>query len=184
MLLSGMTIVAIAVLLLVNWNAEIAASNVEFANVAETIPVVAQNEAVRVKLLGDTQAVVGNLATQAVEVTNSTTEEPITNVRVRVESVALENDTPIFAYRGNPDNTGKLTWQEQFFDGAPHRVTATVTPLEDSSQQFTPLQVSQEIEVEGIAPPLFVRFISLLYFTLIFVVGLIVGFWGKRRNAA
>lgn len=182
MLLSSMTIVAIVVLLLVNWSAEIAASNVEFAAFPQTTPVVDRDGVVRLELSGDTQAVVGNLATQAVEVTNSTTGEPITDVRIRVESVALENNTPIFAYQGTPDNTGKLTWQEQFFDGAPHRVTVTVTPLDNSSQQFTQLQVSQEIEVEGIAPPLFVRFISLLYFTLIFVVGLIAGFWGKRRN--
>ena len=108
----------------------------------------------------------------------------MTNVRVGVESVALESNALMFAYQGTLDNTGKLIWQKQFFDGAPHSVTATVTPVENSSREFTPLQVSQEIEVEGIAPPLLVRLISLLYFTLIFVVGLSTGFWVKRRKTA
>ncbi|MGK7894996.1 MAG: hypothetical protein AB4372_15595 [Xenococcus sp. (in: cyanobacteria)] len=73
---------------------------------------------------------------------------------------------------------------EKIFDGAPHSVTATVSPVENSSEQFEPLQVSQEIEVEGIAPPLVVRFISLFYFTLIFLVGLTAGFWGRKSKAA
>jgi len=183
MLLSTMTIIAIAVLLLVNWNAEVAASHVhtEVGAVPDSPPAIAQNEAIQVELLGDIQAVVGNLATKAVKITNPN-GEPMTDVRVNVESVALESDALMFAYQGTPDATGKLTWQEQFFDGAPHSVTATVTPIENASREFEPLQVSQEIEVEGIAPPLLVRFISLLYFTLIFVVGLSAGFWVRRRK--
>ena len=181
MLLSAMTIVAITVLLLVNWSTEVAASNVEVSAFPTSAPAVAQNEAVQVELLGDTEAVVGNLATKALKIINPN-REPMTDVRVEVESVALESDALMFAYQGTPDNTGQLTWQEQFFDGAPHRVTATVTPIENAAEQFIPLQGSQEIDVTGIAPPLLVRFISLSYFTLIFVVGLIVGFWGYRSN--
>lgn len=183
MLLSGMTVVAIAVLLLVNSRAEVAASNLEISAVADSVAAVAQNEAIQVELLGDTQAVVGRSATKAVKITNPN-GEPTTDVRVDVKSVALESDALMFAYQGTPDATGKLIWQEQFFDGAPHRVTATVTPVATASEPFEPLQVSQDIEVEGIAPPLLVRFISLLYFTLIFVVGLIAGFWGRRHKTA
>lgn len=183
MLLSGMTVVAIAVLLLVNWNAEVTASDVEVSAVPTSDAAVAKNQAIEIELLGDTQAVVGNLATKAVRVTNHN-GKPLTDVRVGVESVALESDALIFAYQGTSDNIGKLIWQEQFFDGAPHRVTATVTPVENAPEQFEPLEVSQEIQVEGIAPPLFVRFISLFYFTLIFVVGLMAGLWGQKRKTA
>lgn len=183
MLLSSMTIVAIAVLLLVNVRAEVAASHSQVEKSAvSTSPHIAKNQAMQLELLGDTQAVVGNLATQAVKITNPNTGEPLIDTQVRVESVALESDALMFAYRGIADATGKLTWQEQFFDGAPHSVTATVIPSEKAIEQSTPLQVSQEIEVEAIAPPLSVRFISLLYFTLIFVVGLGLGFWIKRRK--
>jgi hypothetical protein len=185
MLLSGITVVAIAILLLVNAHAEVGAfhSHTEAVAVPTSSPAIVKNQVMQLELLGDTQAVVGNLATQAVKITNPNTGEPVTDTQVRVESVASESDTLMFAYQGTPDATGKLTWQEQFFDGAPHRVTATVIPLANASEQLTPLQVSQSIEVEAIAPPLFIRLISLLYFTLIFAVGLICGFWGKRRNA-
>ncbi|MEM8677615.1 MAG: hypothetical protein AAGF83_27705 [Cyanobacteria bacterium P01_G01_bin.67] len=101
---------------------------------------------------------------------------------VRIESVALESDALMFADQGTLDNAGQLIWQEQFFDGSPHRVTATVIPVENSSGEFRSLQVSQSIEVEGIAPPLLIRFISLFYFTIIFVVGLSLGFWRKKRQ--
>ncbi len=103
-------------------------------------------------------------------------------MQVSIQSVALESDALMFAYQGTPDPTGKLTWQEQFFDGAPHKVTAKVASFSSSSQKFAPLEVSQEIEVEGIAPPLLVRFISLFYFTSIFVVGLAVGFWFNKSK--
>ena len=183
MLLSGMTVVAIVVLLFVNLSAELASSNGEGGEVMSSTPAIAKNQEMQVELSGDIQAFVGKLATQTVQITNTTTGEPITDVQVTVQSVALESDALMFAYKGTPDTTGKLTWEEQFFDGAPHRVTAMVAPLENSSQQFTPLQVSHEIEVEGIAPPLLVRFISLSYFTFIFVVGLIAGFWVRRGKA-
>jgi hypothetical protein len=183
MLLSGITIVAIAVLFLVNWSAEIAAHHSEGDAVTFSTPsATIENEAVQVELLGDTQTVVGNLATKTVQVTNPTTGKPRADVQVSVQSVALENNALMFAYQGTPDTTGKLTWQEQFFDGAPHSVIAEVTPLENSSGQFTPLKISQEIEVKAIAPPLLRRLISLLYFTLIFVVGLIAGLGGRRRQ--
>jgi hypothetical protein len=183
MLLSGITIVAIAVLFLVNWSAEIAAHHSEGDAVTFSTPsATIENEAVQVELLGDTQTVVGNLATKTVQVINPTTGKPRADVQVSVQSVALENNALMFAYQGTPDTTGKLTWQEQFFDGAPHSVIAEVTPLENSSGQFTPLKISQEIEVKAIAPPLLRRLISLLYFTLIFVVGLIAGLGGRRRQ--
>ena len=182
MLLSGMTVVAIAVLLFVNLSAEIASYHGEGGEVTSFTPAVEKNQEIQVELSGDNQAVVGKLATQTVQITNPTTGQPITDVQVSLQSVALEHDALLFSYQGIPDPTGQFTWEEQFFDGAPHSVTATVAPLEQSSQQFTPLQVSHEIEVEGIAPPLSVRFISLLYFTLIFVAGLIAGFWVRRRK--
>lgn len=184
MLLSGMTVVAIAVLFLVNWSAETAAHHSAGDAVTSSTPsaIIDKNQAVQVELLGDTQGVVGNLATKTVQVTNSTTGKPVTDVQIGVQSIALENNALMFAYQSIPDTTGKLTWQEQFFDGAPHNVTVEVTPLKNSSQQFTPLKISQEIEVEAIAPPLLRRFISLLYFTLIFVVGLTAGLWRRRRQ--
>ncbi len=183
MLLSGMTLVAITVLLFVNLSAEVALSNqVRGDGANSSTHEIVSNQEIQVELSGDKQAMVGKLATQTVQVTNLTTREPVTDVQINLQSVALEHNARIFAYQGTPDATGKITWLEQFFDGAPHSVMATVTTLDKSTQQFAPLEVSHEVEVDGIAPPLFVRFVSLLYFTLIFVVGLIAGFWGRRRK--
>ncbi len=184
MLLSGMTVLAIAALLIVNVSAEIAeaSSNADIGEIISFTPAMEKNKKIQVELSGDTQAVVGKLANQTVKISNPITGEPITDVQVSLQSVALESDALIFAYQATPDSNGQFTWEEQFFDGAPHSVTATVMPLDDSSQEFTPVKVSHEIEVEGIAPPLSVRFISLLYFTLIFVVGLSAGFWMRKSQ--
>jgi hypothetical protein len=184
-LLSGMTVVAIAALLIVNVSAEIAeaGSHKHIGEITSFTPAMEKNEAIQVELSGDNQAVVGKLATQTVTITSPTTGEPITDVQISLQSVALESDALMFAYQTTPNPNGQFTWEEQFFDGAPHSVTATVMPLDDSSQQFTPVKVSHEVEVEGIAPPLSVRFISLLYFTLIFVVGLSTGFSIRKSQS-
>jgi hypothetical protein len=188
LLLSGMMIVAIAVLLTVNVSAEMNSAKHEHSGTHEHGKVMSKysirenTEEIQLELLGNTQAVVGQLTSQEVKITNPVTKQPITDVSVSVKSVVLENDALIFSYQGIPDTTGKITWSEQFFDGTPHQLTATVSPLENSSQSFKPLQVAQEIEVKAIAPPLFIRLISLFYFTLILIVGLILGLWGKRNN--
>ncbi|MBR8828392.1 MAG: hypothetical protein DSM107014_10925 [Gomphosphaeria aponina SAG 52.96 = DSM 107014] len=176
MLLSGVTLLAIAALLLVNFSAEMAEatshSHPETGEVISSSPRIEKNETMQLEILGDTKAVVGKLATQTVKITNPSTGEPITDVQINLQSVANESNGLMFAYQAMPDLNGQFTWKEQFFDGAPHIITANVMQL----------QVSHEIEVEGIAPPLSVRLISLLYFTLIFVVGLSAGFWGKRNT--
>lgn len=182
MFLSGMIVVAIVVLLYVNISAEFAHDHHQQVHHNSSSTAIANNENIQVELLGDTHAIVGELSTQAVQIIHPQTKETRTDVLVRIQSIALENDTLIFAYQGIPDSKGILTWSEQFFDGAPHKVTATIVPLENSSVQFTPLQVSQTIEVAGIAPPMLTRLISLFYFTLIFVLGLIVGFGGRRST--
>ncbi|MGD1805750.1 hypothetical protein ACP6PL_09980 [Dapis sp. BLCC M126] len=68
-LLSGMTIVAIAVLLLVNLSAEV--NGIDTEEFVEVSPksAMSKNQTVQVELSGDTQAVVGKLANQTVKVT-------------------------------------------------------------------------------------------------------------------
>lgn len=184
LLLSGMTVIAIIALLFVNFSAEMATATAEINEVAEVSPAIAQNKGIQIGLSGDSQAVVGELASQTVTVTDLLTGEPIANIPISVQSVAIESDAVMFTYQGTSDSMGKLTWQEQFFDGAPHRVTATVLPVGKESDSASTLQVSQDIEVSAIAPPLFVRFISLFYLTLIFVVGLVGGFWTRKLGVS
>ena len=179
LLLSAATIVAIAVLLCVNISAELASAEHHGGETqTSATPSVQRSQDLEIRLSGDRQATVGQLANQTIQVVNSKTGSPEANVVVNVKSVALEDNKQMFAYQGKTNDQGKLAWNEQFFDGAPHQVVADVTP-----SSGTALQVSHEIEVEGIEPPLYIRFISLGYYTGIFVLSLLAGIWLHRRSS-
>jgi hypothetical protein len=179
LLLSAATIVAIAVLLFVNISAELASAEHHGGEMqTSATPSVQQSQDLEIRLSGDRQATVGQLANQTIQVVNSKTVSPEANVVVNVKSIALEDNKQMFAYQGRTNDQGKLAWNEQFFDGAPHQVVAEVTP-----SNGTALQVSHEIEVEGIEPPLYIRFISLGYYTGIFVLSLLTGIWLHRCSS-
>lgn len=185
MLLSAATLLAIVVLLTVNITAEISEARSPLHSVAASAdPAIAQAQGIRVELAGDRQATVGQTATQTLLVTDANSKEPIANTAVNLQAIALEHNERVFSFAGMTDRAGRFTWQQQFFDGAPHQVSATIAPAANSVRQFAPIQVAREVEVEGIAPPLPIRFISLIYFTAIFVVGLVAGFLGHRRFQA
>jgi hypothetical protein len=99
-----------------------------------------------------------------------------------VKTTQLENNWVAFAYEGTPDSTGKLSWQQGFFDGAPHSIEVEVTPQLGTARQFKPFQVAQDIPIEGVAPPLPVRLISLTYFTGIVGIGLLLGLRLRRTR--
>jgi uncharacterized protein (TIGR03382 family) len=58
-----------------------------------------------------------------------------------------------------------------------------VSPSPNGKRQFQSFQVSREIEVEGIAPPMTVRLIGLFYFTAVLTLGLLAGLWLQRRRS-
>ncbi|MBW4466317.1 MAG: hypothetical protein KME07_12905 [Pegethrix bostrychoides GSE-TBD4-15B] len=183
MLLSGVTVLAIVVLLTINMSAELAeshAGNPMFPTAPAT-PTVQQAQNVQVQLAGATESTVGQLATQTVKITDAATDEPLPDVAVKLQVVGLEDNKPVFNFIGQSNQTGELTWQQQLFDGAPHQVTATVAPIAGSPRQFSPIRVAHRVEVEGIAPPLYIRFISLVYFTAFFTASLIAGIVLRRH---
>jgi len=141
---------------------------------------VVKSEGFEAQLLGELSATVGKVANLQVKVIDIQTNQPATNVMLNVITTQLENNWVPFAYEGVPDSAGQLTWQQEFFDGAPHRVEVEVSPQPGTARQFRPFQVSQTIEVEGVAPPLRVRLTSLGYFVSIIVVGLLIGLRIKR----
>lgn len=186
LLLSGAILVAIAVLLIVNLSAEQASSHnsVDHGGKLASSTDLAEEQSGEIiaRLWGDQQVAVGKTATQTVQVRDAVTDNPVTNVILKVQAIALEDQAVMFAYQGQLDANGQLTWQEQFFDGAPHRVSAEVMPAQGSGQKFQPFQVSHEVEVQAIAPPIYVRLITLFYFTAVFAVGLIAGLFWHRRS--
>lgn len=190
LLLSGLTVVAIVTLLYVNISAELGQSHHSMAmsHMTEHAPTAdkpskLQSQGLEVQLSGDSSATVGQLANLQVRVVDPKTKQPITDVALRVKTTQLEDNWVAFAYQGIPDNTGRLAWQQQFFDGAPHNIEVEVAPQLGSKRQFQPFQVAQNVPVEGIAPPLFVRLIVLTYLTGIVGIGLLVGLWLQRRRS-
>lgn len=186
LLLSGAVIVAIATLLVVNISAEMAESHTHthtHEHQAHRENPVVSSSGIKVQLTGETSAQVGQVANLKVQALNTKTGQPATDVVFSVKTTQLEDNWVAFAYLGVPDANGELTWQQQFFDGAPHKLEVEVFPQPNTAPQFQPLAASQEIEVEGVAPPLAVRLIALSYFTGIVVLGLAIGLWLRRSWA-
>jgi hypothetical protein len=177
LLLSALTVVAIVTLLFINISAEVAeAHGSKHSSHGEAIiPSVAKSQGMEVRLVGDKTATVGKLANLGLQVKDSATGEPIKDVALQVKAIALEDNLTVFAYNGVTDKEGKFTWLEQFFDGAPHKIQVEATPSETSSRQFPTIGVAQEIEVEAIAPPIYIRLIGLFYFTAIVGIGMAIG---------
>lgn len=185
LLLSAAIVVAIGVLLYVNITAEFNHGHAGHGHHGHEV--VAANtrqtaQGITAELTGEAHAIVGQLATQGIQLTETATGKPVTDALVQVTAIDLEHQESVFAYEASPDATGRLTWKQQFYDGAPHQVTAKVSPLPGGNRQFAPLQVSREIEVEAVEPPLLRRLISLGYFTIVLVAGLVLGLLGRRRS--
>ncbi len=190
LLLSGAIGVAIVALLYINISAEFAQSHRSMAMSHETEeapkpskPAKLQSQGLEMQLSGDTSATVGQSAQLQVSVIDTKTQQPVTDVLLKVTTRSLENNWVAFSYEGTPDNTGKLAWQQQFFDGAPHSVEVEAVSQATATRKFQPFQVGQSIEVEGVAPPLYIRLISLGYLTAIVGLGLLLGLrLGQRRK--
>ncbi|AFZ58353.1 hypothetical protein H6G54_04295 [Anabaena cylindrica FACHB-243] len=184
LLLSALTVVAIVTLLFINITAEVAeAHGSGHSHNKETIaPSVEKSQGMEVSLEGDKTATVGKLANLGVQVKDSTTGKPIQDARLLVKAIALEDNLTVFAYNGVTNKEGKLRWMSQLFDGAPHKIEVEVMPSADSQQQSPPIKVAQEVEVEAIAPPIYIRLIGLFYFTAIVGIGMAIGLLIQQRK--
>lgn len=182
LLFSGATAVAIIALLTVSLSAEFAKStHAHRDSTPATPPTVRRLQGLEVRLSSDTQAIVGKAATLAVQVTDTTTNRPATDVILNVQAEGLEDHELVFAYQSQPDGSGQFTWQQQFYDGAPHELRVGVAPQANSGRQFTPFEVAKEITVEGVTPPLPTRLITLGYFTSIIALGVGAGVKVRRQ---
>jgi hypothetical protein len=189
LLLSGVTVVAIAALLFVNISAEFSQSHGSMAmsNGLEELPLpdkptMLNTQGLKVQLWGASEAKVGQLAKNQVNVVDIKTNQPVTDVALKVTTTHLEDRWISFAYQGMPDRNGTFAWQQQFFDGAPHHIEVEVSPQGNSARQFKPFQVAQNLSVEGVAPPLQVRLIALAYLTGLVGLGMLVGLSLQRRR--
>jgi hypothetical protein len=182
LLLSGVTATAIAALFFFNLSAELAQAHSDVAAHTHDAAGAIQSQGLQLELTGDDQATVGKLAAFQVKLTDAQTNQPVSDAIVGIQSIALENNWTAFAYQGALNSQGLFGWQEQFFDGAPHKIEVTVSPNPAGTRQFQPFQVAREVEVEGVAPPMSVRLIGLFYFTSMLAIGLVAGLWLQRRR--
>lgn len=193
LLLSGMTVLAIIALLIVNISAEIAEShgNDHSSMAHQATPTaqslssesgISRSQGLEVRLVGDRQAIVGQPANLKVQLIDTKSERPVTDALLHVKTTAVEGEWVALDFQSLPNAAGELQWLATFLDGAPHKLEVEVSPKTVGVRQFQPFQVAQEIEVEAVAPPLSVRFITLVYLTVIIVVGLAIGMQLKRRS--
>jgi hypothetical protein len=189
LLLSGVIGVAIAALLYINVSAELEQTHMSMpmshdmaAAPPAAQPAQRQSQGLAMALTGDVHATVGQLAQLQVRVVDAKTQQPITDAMLKVTTTQLENKWVAFAHTGGLDPAGTFSWQQQFFDGAPHNIAVEVAPRANAARQFQPFQVAQTIAVEGVAPPLPVRLIALAYFTGIVILGFLVGFKLPKRS--
>lgn len=181
LLLSGAIVVAILTLLAINLSAE--KSHAHGDHTVQTdlnLPSTLKSEEIQLHLSGGHQATVGQLHRFTVKAVQTQTGQPITDAIFRVRTVQLEENELTMAYHTATGPAGQWSWEQQFFDGAPHRVEVEIAPRAGSSQPFQPIRVAQVVDVEGIAPPLTTRLTSLAYFMGILGVGFTIGFWQQR----
>ena len=179
LLLSGAVVVAIASLVVVNVSAEVSKSH-DHSHTMPEKTAFANNSQLQVQISGDKYATVGELANLQVSAIDSKTNQPLTDVTFKLKTTHLENNWVAFAYEGIPDATGKLKWQQQFFDGAPHKLEVEAIP-NSANSQFKPVFATEEIEVAAARTPLLTRLISFAYLIGTVIVGLAVGLKTRRK---
>ncbi|HEY9906093.1 MAG TPA: hypothetical protein V6D18_00635 [Thermosynechococcaceae cyanobacterium] len=188
LLLSGTIGVAIVALLVVNISAELAKSHGthshDHAPLSESRDLsVVRSQGLEASLLGDRQATVGQVASLVVQVRDAQTQKPVSSVRAKITVSQVENNWLAFVHEGTTSAMGQLQWKQQFFDGAPHKIEVEIAPQPNGVRSFQPFVVAREVEVEGAAPPIWIRLTTLAYFTGIVVVGLLAGLGIQRHRS-
>ena len=182
LLLSGAVLVAIASLLTINISAEMAESHSHAHQSSLEKPAVINDAAIKLQIIGDRHATVGKVANFQVQALDANTNLPVKDVIFKIATTQNENNWTAFSYRGIADTNGQFKWQQQFFDGATHKLEVEVAPNQSSIRQFQPVVATQEIEVAGVATPLLTRLISLAYLVSAIAIGLAIGLWLRRRS--
>ncbi|MGB3515923.1 MAG: hypothetical protein WBA43_05665 [Elainellaceae cyanobacterium] len=181
-LLSGAALTAIAVMLYISITAERADAHASGHDDAQ--PEVVETEPVPEDIIAeiDDQAIatVGQMIPLAVTAADAS-GEPLDNAVLDVEVRSVEYGRAVTNFTAQTDAEGEFTWQQQFVDGAPHQIIVDVAPASGDEGEFTPFTLSKTIDVNGVAPPVSTRIISLSYFTLFLAMGMGTGYWLKQR---
>jgi hypothetical protein len=184
LLLSALVIVAIGTLLYFNISAELVDAeghHHDHEDIAVDTGGMIQSQGLTLEFAGEDQTSVGQLASFQATLIDDKTKKPV-EALFSIESTQLEDNWVSFAYQGRSDSQGSLTWNEQFFDASPHKVSLKVSPIATGNRRFEPFQITRTIDVEGVEPPIGIRLIGLAYFTAVVVAGLVLGLLLQRRR--
>lgn len=182
LLLSGAVLVAIASLLFVNLSAEMAESHSHSHQSSSETPAIVNDADIKLQITADKHATVGKVANFQVQAIDTKTNLPVKDVVFKIATTHLEHNWTAFAYQGIADANGQFKWQQQFFDGATHKLEIEVTPSQSSNRQFQTAIATQQIEVAGVATPIFTRLISLAYLVGTIAIGLAIALWWRRKG--
>ena len=187
-LLSSAAMIVIATLLTISFMTERAEahgdhdhgeSEAALEELLEANPVPAE---ITAELVDQAPAIVGQLVPFSVTVADVNGSN-IENAVINIEAQAMGYDRPVLRLSGQSDAQGTFIWQQQFFDGAPHKVMVQVAPDPSSDVPLEPFALAERIEVEAVAPPILTRLIGLTYFTAFLAAGTALGYWLKQRRS-
>ena len=132
-------------------------------------------DAIRLELsLLPGHAKVSEMVTIAGKLVDTNTGERIKDVQFDLVSLHVEDNLSVFeATVASIDGT--FSWGVQFWDGAEHELRITARPALRASGQFGLIELKHLVEVEGIAPPLWVQIRATLYLVAVAAVGLVIG---------
>lgn len=181
-LLSGAAITAIAVMLYISITAEHADAHATDHDDAQSAAVETESVPEDIVAEIDNQAIatVGQTIPLVVSVADAS-GNAFDNAMLDVEVRSVEYGRAVTNFTAQTDIEGEFTWEQQLFDGAPHQIIVDVAPAPDADGEFIPFTLSKTIDVNGVAPPVSTRMISLSYFTLVLAMGMGTGYWLKQR---
>ena len=192
LLLSGAIGVAILALVLINISAELAGAHNDHSDHKtdhktntdlSAAPSRYASQTIKAELVGG-NAIVGQLLPLSVQLSDPATQLPVTDAVLQIYTIAVEDSELVSSFTASPDQQGNFSWQQQFFDGAPHQILVEVLPQANLGQPFQPFEVTEIIEVQAVEPPLLVRLISLTYLMGVLTIGFGSGFWLRQRGQA
>jgi hypothetical protein len=123
-------------------------------------------------------ATVGELTTISGEVQDHK-EQLIENIKVKITTYHIEDEKVMFEGEFLSLD-GTFSWNNQFFDGAEHKVIVTATPTSESID-FKPITTEYVIDVTGINPPNTVIVKTMIFLLLLTFLGMGIGYQTTKK---
>lgn len=146
---------------------------------ADVNPIVKSAENSQVKLtvnVNPGMSTVGHLTKFTGQIVDKATGQPVTNVLVKINVHHMEEGEDFDVLHTEFVATdGSFSFDNNFWDGAEHRLTFTVEPTAASSIKFTPVVAEFPVEVMGVQPPQNVQVKAMIFLLLLIALGMVAG---------